>query len=412
MTTESKKAPFGLIRVIRPPAESQPQYPTYDGSNNNNNSTSARPLSGFDSSYPLSSTTELSMPIPFDIEPMVPQGAAMPLTHNAGFVFKVFSFSWDQFVSVPSQMVLRTAGSERYIAEQRAGRRHQTHFHMCKNFATGLMCKKGATCPFIHAQYADVDLENGTVEASPVHLSMEVPSLDGALYPRHPAGFVLSVCEPNRLSSMRYLNSEYVYVTEGSKAFMAANFGPNASPSPSNAYIKHCAHFFLKKMCRMGHRCNFLHAVVCTSDSSTQSNTKTAVNTSNSKLERKRTIPTTAPTAACVPPPTLQYPNLQEQQQPMMGTSLVQCQPQQLYVPQQQQQPHQPHLEYSQQQPSNPPTVQYMSQLPMNNNFSTMSQPNMSTPYNASNTNNNSTHSNNNITSGAVGAPPPPPIDF
>eukprot|EP00759_Apiculatamorpha_spiralis_P002735 PhF_6_TR11188/c0_g1_i1/m.18029 len=172
---------------------------------------------------------------------------------NVPKVFDIYTSNWSLHMKVPNHLIIPTLGSVNYAQQSQEGRHPTMRFQQCNAF-TARSCRRGAECPYIHSAHTDMDVASGAVSMSYVHVNYALPSVEHALYATHPPGGVLAVQEPNRAQSIHHIPTERVYCTAGSAALIASGQKPDT-------VVKFCAHYYLKKMCHMGERCQFIHAV-------------------------------------------------------------------------------------------------------------------------------------------------------
>jgi hypothetical protein len=167
---------------------------------------------------------------------------------------KAYNADHTHFYTIPSEHILVTKGSTKYIALHNAhGPYTKYRFQLCwENLAGG--CRFKDQCSFIHSM-ATTD----NIEVTDVHYGGS-ESTSAQQHPTHPAGWTLSVFLPNSQSTCETIPSEFLFYTQGSIA--ALN---NLLYNPGARRAQHCAHFYLNNMCTRGSMCNFVHAMKPTS---------------------------------------------------------------------------------------------------------------------------------------------------
>eukprot|EP00760_Papus_ankaliazontas_P027162 PhM_4_TR3187/c0_g1_i1/m.58967 len=170
--------------------------------------------------------------------------------YSGGFIFKVFNDERTHFIQLPSQYVLVTEGSTRYLncgnAEQMAPR-----FVLCRHILRDRLCPRGSTCNFIHGVLR-------AAEGDPAYRRVEVHKNDAmetgmTRYETLPPGMNMVIAYPGEDRNIP-IPSQHIYKTRGSELYYRVL--PNGLPPK---IPQRCTHYHFKKMCHRGAECNFIH---------------------------------------------------------------------------------------------------------------------------------------------------------
>ena len=168
-------------------------------------------------------------------------------------IIEVFDPDFKFIYDVPSSAVVHLPPARLNI----------TRLVLCRNYRPydPQSCAMGGNCKFVHA-----DCDFTKLEAHPIHVNYIWRHESLCMYPRLPAGDVLTVWAPNNKQPATLIPSECVLVTRGSQAYMSclrsARSGlAGASQREHTAPLSHCAHYYFNRMCNRGECCNFIHAV-------------------------------------------------------------------------------------------------------------------------------------------------------
>jgi hypothetical protein len=166
-------------------------------------------------------------------------------TFPAGFTVKTYDRGLTGFFEVPSEWVVPTHGSIRFIEHyNEVGPYSRFRFQLCHSFLSG-RCTRGFDCTYIHAAQL------------PVPQEIHVQGVD--IYERLPAGVTFFIHIPSALKKPQMIPSEYIIRTEGSdRLFTDIVEGRRRSMNRP----QHCAHFQFKKVCNLGANCSFIHSLV------------------------------------------------------------------------------------------------------------------------------------------------------
>eukprot|EP00759_Apiculatamorpha_spiralis_P048090 PhF_6_TR43419/c3_g1_i1/m.66713 len=177
--------------------------------------------------------------------------------YAAGFIFKVFNDERTHFIHLPSQYVLVTEGSNRYLncgnTEQMAPR-----FVLCRHILRDRLCPRGSTCNFIHGVLR-------AAEGDPNYRRVEVHKNDatehgGPRYETLPPGAKMLIAYPGEERHVQ-IPSQNIYKTRGSELYHRVL--PSGLPP---RIPQRCTHYQFKKMCHRGAECNFIHIAYDTSE--------------------------------------------------------------------------------------------------------------------------------------------------
>jgi hypothetical protein len=161
-----------------------------------------------------------------------------------GFKCSVYDARLTHYFEIPSEWVVPTYGSVRYIEHfNEAGPYSRFRFQLCHNFLNGC-CAKGFNCTYIHA-----------LQLPPSH---EIHLLGVDAYPRLPAGLSLLIHMPGSAGAPQMFPSQSVIRTLGSERLYADIVG---NEHGTFVHPQHCAHFLFKKMCNRGPACAFIHTL-------------------------------------------------------------------------------------------------------------------------------------------------------
>jgi hypothetical protein len=170
--------------------------------------------------------------------------------YAGGFIFKVFNDERTHFIQLPSQYVLVTEGSARYLncgnAEQMAPR-----FVLCRHILRDRLCPRGSTCNFIHGVLR-------AAEGDPSYRRVEVHKNDAmetgiTKYEVLSPGINMMIAYPGEDRSIP-VPSQNIYKTRGSELYFRVL--PTGLPPK---IPQRCTHYHFKKMCHRGAECNFIH---------------------------------------------------------------------------------------------------------------------------------------------------------
>lgn len=162
-----------------------------------------------------------------------------------GFSFDVYDGHLTQHFEVPSQDVIPTHGSVRYVEHfNECGPYSRFRFQICHNFTTG-RCNKGGSCTYIHVA--------ALPQSSVIHVQ------GCADYEMLPPGATFFLHSPHSKATPQMVRSEYLIQTQGSLLLMESIMGGKQSPIQRP---QHCAHFQYKRVCNRGYNCNFIHSII------------------------------------------------------------------------------------------------------------------------------------------------------
>lgn len=183
------------------------------------------------------------------IEAIVDQATGF---YTPGFHINCYDASMIKYLAVPSDTVMPTAGSTNYIAMfNDNGENFKARYHLCQQMYETSNCYNGHQCKDIHSRLKDFR----TVVSLDTHVCDEeiLP-----YYPRLPPSMIVRVYQQNSTDDYADFPGDQVLLTNGSQQYMDAY---NAEGHIPRKKMQHCAHFRLKRLCRIGAGCKFLHVI-------------------------------------------------------------------------------------------------------------------------------------------------------
>lgn len=189
------------------------------------------------------------------IEPLqANNGSSM---YAAGFCFRCYDASQTHYLSVPSEFVERTKGSDDYIVMyNQHGENFKSKFVLCNAYLQSNSCEKGDQCPNLHCTEKDLERLFSSDTSATHQNNAELM----ANVPRLPHEVLVRAFDQNSSESFHDYHGSQVLVTQGARTYLKSleSEQPNF---PSRRRMQHCAHFRLKDMCRLGESCRFLHVL-------------------------------------------------------------------------------------------------------------------------------------------------------
>lgn len=182
----------------------------------------------------------------------VPPTQSPDAPYPPGWLMRVYDADLTTYMEIPSSFFLPTAGSEEFISEfNKRGEQVKQQFKICRPFRE-TVCSDGAMCADLHCTAQDLS----QFKCSVTHTNDET-SLQR--FPCLKQGFIVRVYVQNSPNEYDDFSSERVLYTMGAEKYLEA-FRNEGGHIPRKK-MQHCAHFRIKRMCRLGAGCKFIHAV-------------------------------------------------------------------------------------------------------------------------------------------------------
>ena len=184
------------------------------------------------------------------IEPLLsPEGKYMP-----GFVVRCYDVSMVKYLEIPSGVVMPTSGSASYIDQfNNSGENFKARYQLCGQFTGTGVCAAAERCNGIHC----IATNFSSFQCHDTHVGDE-PSLL-RYYRRLPPDVTVRAYQQNSSEDYEDFSGDRVLLTQGAQLY-ADLFRSEGNQFPRKK-MQHCAHFRLKRLCRMGEACKFIHVV-------------------------------------------------------------------------------------------------------------------------------------------------------
>lgn len=186
-------------------------------------------------------------------EPITPTVSAHG-TYVSGFTVNCYDAHMVKYLSIPSEVVIPTAGSGNYISIfNDNGENFKARFQVCKEFLETSACSQSGSCSDIHTIIKDFRNLHGRE----THVCDDdvLP-----LYRRLPSDVTVRVYQQNSAEDFHDFPGDQVLLTQGAQQYLDA-FASEGRQIPRKK-MQHCAHFRLKRLCRVGADCKFIHVVL------------------------------------------------------------------------------------------------------------------------------------------------------
>ncbi|CUG94359.1 Hypothetical protein, putative [Bodo saltans] len=175
-------------------------------------------------------------------------------TYVRGFHVSCYDPNMVKYLILPSDTVTPTSGSANYISMfNEHGENFKARFQVCKMMFDVSSCTNGSACSDIHTSLKDFS----GVLGQETHVCDEETL---PLYRRLPEDVVVRVYQQNSTDDFHEFSGEKVLLTLGAQQYLDAFM--NEGRRIPRKKMQHCAHFRLKRLCRMGPGCKFIHVVI------------------------------------------------------------------------------------------------------------------------------------------------------
>lgn len=174
-------------------------------------------------------------------------------TYLSGFHVSCYDPSMVKYLSLPSDTVTPTSGSANYVSMfNEHGENFKARFQVCKMMHDTNTCASGNGCTGIHTSLKTFS----GVLGQETHVCDEETL---SLYRRLPEDVTVRVYQQNSTDDYNEFSGDQVLLTLGAQQYQDAFIGEGRRIPRKK--MQHCAHFRLKRLCRMGPGCKFIHVI-------------------------------------------------------------------------------------------------------------------------------------------------------